>query len=38
MRKRMMLSAGMGWTSPGIPDKMSTAFRAGTGGLHSAEN
>jgi electron-transferring-flavoprotein dehydrogenase len=23
---------------PGNPDKMNIAFRAGTGGLHSAEN
>jgi electron-transferring-flavoprotein dehydrogenase len=23
---------------PGKPDKMNIAFRAGTGGLHSAEN
>jgi hypothetical protein len=34
----MMIQAGTDWTVPGDPDKMSTAFRASTGGLHSAEN
>jgi hypothetical protein len=28
----------MGWTVPANPDKMNIAFRAGTGGLHPAEN
>jgi hypothetical protein len=31
-------TSGTGWIIPGNPDKMNIAFRAGTGGLHSAEN
>ena len=30
--------SGTGWIVPGNPDKMSIAFRAATGSLHSAEN
>jgi len=34
----MIVGRHRGWTVPGKLDKTNIAFRAGTGGLHSAEN